>query len=146
MVSLWIGMDKCQFPESFGRGSLVVAMVETEKSALKVSHIWLYVKDTQASIKFYRDTLGLKVVETFPDGALLNAGGILIGIHREYRDRESRPGGTSIILHTEYIEKSFDMLRQRGVESLRKIESEPYGRIATFKDPDGYLLELWQPS
>jgi len=124
----------------------MVLMKETEKPAFKVSHIWLYVKDTQVSIRFYRDTLGFRLVETFPDGALLNAGGILIGIHREDRDRKSQPGGTSIILHTEYIEKSFDMLRQRGIEFPREIESEPYGRIATFKDPDGYLLELWQPS
>ena len=120
-------------------------MIETEKPALRVSHIWLYVRDTQTSVQFYRDTLGLKVVETFPDGALLGTGGILIGIHREEGDRKSQPGGTSIILHTRDIEKSFDMLRQRGVEFPRKIESEPYGRIATFKDPDGYLLELWQP-
>ena len=123
----------------------MVATMETEKPALKVSHIWLYVKDIQASIRFYRDTLSLEVVETFPDGALLNAGGIFIGIHREEEDRKSQPGGTSIILHTRDIEKSFDMLRQRGVEFPRKIGSEPYGRIATFKDPDGYLLELWQP-
>ena len=128
------------------KGKLMVATMETEKPALKVSHIWLYVKDTQASINFYHDTLGFQVVETFPDGALLNAGGILIGIHREEADRKSQPGGTSIILHTNHIEKSFDMLRQRGIEFPREIESEPYGRIATFKDPDGYLLELWQPS
>ena len=123
----------------------MVAMIETEKPALKVSHIWLYVKDIRTSVQFYRDTLSLRVVETFPDGALLDTGGILIGIHREAGDRKSHPGGTSIILHTRDIEKSFDMLRQRGVEFPRKIESEPYGRIATFKDPDGYLLELWQP-
>ncbi len=124
----------------------MVATMETEKPALKVSHIWLYVKDTQESIKFYRDTLGLDVVETFPDGALLNAGGMLIGIHREEAGRKSQPGGSSIILHTNHIERSFDMLRQRGVEFPRMIENEPYGRIASFKDPDGYLLELWQPS
>ncbi|HVH15229.1 MAG TPA: VOC family protein [Candidatus Angelobacter sp.] len=124
----------------------MVTTKETRKPALRVSHIWLYVKNIQRSIQFYRDTLDLKVVEAFPDGALLNAGGILIGIHREEADRKSQPGGTSIILHTQSIEKSFKMLRKRGIGSLKKIESEPYGRIATFKDPDGYLLELWQPS
>ncbi len=124
----------------------MVETLETEKLPLNVSHIWLYVKDTKMSIQFYHDTLGLSLVETFPDGALLNAGGILIGIHREEADRKSQPGGTSIILHTNHIEKSFDMLRQRGVRFLRMIENEPYGRIASFKDPDGYLLELWQPS
>src|SRR5438445_13725970 len=117
---------------------LMVATMETEKPALKVTHIWLYVRDTQASINFYHDTLGLKVVETFPDGALLNAGGILIGIHREDRDRKSRLGGTSIILHTEYIETSCDMLIQREVEYLRKIENEPYRRIAKLKAADGH--------
>ncbi len=124
----------------------MVPTMETEEPSLTVSHLWLYVKDTQGSIQFYRDTLGLRVVETFPDGALLNAGGMLIGIHREEEERKSHPGGTSIILHTNHIEKSFDMLRQRGVRFLGMIENEPYGRIASFKDPDGYLLELWQPS
>jgi len=117
------------------RGSIIVPTLETEEPSLTVSHLWLYVKDTQASIQFYRDTLGLRVVETFPDGALLNAGGMLIGIHREEEDRKSQPGGTSIILHTNYIEKSFDVLRQRGVQFLRMIENEPYGRCLLYTSP-----------
>ena len=90
--------------------------------------------------------MGFKVVETFPDGALLKAGEILIGVHREEGDRKSLPGGTSIIIYTKNIQKGYDILRQRGVTFLARIEKEPYGLIASFKDPDGYLLELWQPS
>lgn len=119
---------------------------EVEGAPLKVSHLWLYVKDTRKSIQFYRDTVGLRIVETFPDGALLNAGEILIGVHREEVDRRSLPGGTSIILQTKNIHKDYDLLRQRGVLFLTQIEKKPYGLIASFKDPDGYLLELWQPS
>lgn len=112
----------------------------------KVSHIWLYVKNTQRSIQFYRDVLNFKIVETFPDGALLDAGETLIGIHREEPDRKSLPGGTSIILKTENIQKDYDTLRGRGVTFLTRIEKKPYGLIVSLKDPDGYILELWQPS
>ena len=120
--------------------------MEMEGISFKVSHIWLYVKDTQKSIQFYRDIMGFKVVETFPDGALLKAGELLIRVHREEGDRKSLPGGTSIIIYTKNIQKGYDILRQRGVTFLARIEKEPYGLIASFKDPDGYLLELWQPS
>jgi predicted enzyme related to lactoylglutathione lyase len=123
----------------------MAAAIGLESLSLTVSHIWLYVKDTQKSIQFYRDAIGLKIVETFPDGALLKAGEILIGIHREETDRKSLPGGTSIILNTENIQKDYDLLRQRGVSFLTRIEKKPYGLIASLKDPDGYLLELWEP-
>jgi len=124
----------------------VVETIEMEGTSFKVSHIWLYVKDTQKSIQFYRDIIGFKVVETFPDGALLKAGEILIGVHREEDDRKSLLGGTSVIIYTQNIQKGYGILRQRGVTFLTQIEKEPYGLIASFKDPDGYLLELWQPS
>lgn len=90
--------------------------------------------------------MGLKVVGTFPDGALLKAGEILIGVHREEPDRKSLPGGTSIILSTKNIQRDHDVLRKRGIAFLTEVEKKPYGLLASFKDPDGYLLELWQPS
>ena|SRR2546422_2977948 len=117
-----------------------------ERSPLRISHIWLYVKDIEASTRFYRDILGFKIVETFPDGSLLSAGQILLGIHREEGDRKSRPGGTSIILHTTDIKGAVRELTERGIKSPPQIEQEHFGWIASFRDPDGYLLELWQPT
>ncbi len=117
-----------------------------ERTSLRVSHVWLYSKDTRQSIQFYRDVLGLKVVETFPDGALLQGGGILLGIHREEGDRTSHPGGTLIVLQTNNIQRTFEELQQKGVKFLRtEIEREAFGQIADFRDPNGYLLEIWQP-
>lgn len=116
-----------------------------EQLALKVTHIWLYVRDTQRAMQFYRDTVGFEIAETFPDGALFKTGSMLLGIHREEGERKSTPGGISVILLTKNIEKSFEGLKQRGVEFLTPIKKEPYGFIASFADPDGYLLEIWQP-
>ncbi len=84
---------------------------ETEpivKPSLKLTHFWLYVKDTHRSIQFYRDILGFDTVQTFPDGA-------------------------------------FATLLRSGVKFLTEVQKQTYGQIASFNDPDGYLLELWQP-
>ena len=121
---------------------------ETEpivKPSLKLTHFWLYVRDTQRSIQFYRDILGFDVLQTFPDGALLKAGSIQLGIHREEDDRKSQPGGISIILYTSDIKRDYETLLRNGVRFLTQIQKQPYGQIASFNDPDGYLLELWQP-
>lgn len=125
---------------------MVVATEAVGKPSLRLTHFWLYVKDTDRAIQFYRDTLGFEILETFPDGALFKAGGIQLGIHREEGDRKSHPGGTSIIFHTTDIKKVYETLQSRGVRFLTQIEQEPYGQIASFRDPDGYLLEVWQPS
>ena len=118
---------------------------ETANLSLKLTHFWLYVKDTQRAIQFYRDTLGFEVLETFPDGALFKPGSVQLGIHREEGDRKSQPGGMSIILHTPDIEKDYETLQRKGVEFMTQVQKKPYGQIASFTDPDGYLLELWQP-
>jgi catechol 2,3-dioxygenase-like lactoylglutathione lyase family enzyme len=118
----------------------------TDKKALRISHLWLYSKDTAKSIRFYRDVLDFRVVESFPDGALLQGGGILLGIHREEGDRKSKAGGTLLVLQTNNIERSFEELKQKGVKFLKpQIEKAVFGAVADFKDPDEYLLEIWQP-
>jgi predicted enzyme related to lactoylglutathione lyase len=115
------------------------------KPSLKLTHFWLYVKDAQRSIQFYRDVLGFDVIQTFPDGALLKAGDIQLGIHREEGDRKSQPGGMSIVLYTSDIKRDYEILLRSGVKFLSEVQRQPYGQIASFNDPDGYLLELWQP-
>ena len=115
------------------------------KPSLRLTHFWLYVRDTQRSIQFYRDILGFDVLQTFPDGALLEAGSIQLGIHREEGDRKSHPGGMSIIFNSTDIKRDYETLQRNGVEFLTPIQKQSYGQIASFNDPDGYLLELWQP-
>ena len=115
------------------------------QSALRLSYVWLYVKDTQRSIRFYHDVLGLSTIETFPDGALLNGGGVLLGIHKEEGDRKSKPGGTVMNLTAKDIKAAHGELQKRGIKFLTEIQKDSFGQVVSFRDPDGYLLELWQP-
>ncbi len=68
-----------------------------------------------------------------------------MGIHREEGDRKSQPGGMSIILNSSDIKRDYEILLRSGVTFLTEVQKRPYGHIAGFNDPDGYLLELWQP-
>lgn len=102
-------------------------------------------KDIDLSIHFYTDILGLKTVSRFPHGALLQGGGLLVGIHQEELDRKSNPCGTLLVFQTKSIARDFDELRSKGVSFLNdRIENDFFGQIADFKDPDGYTLEIWQ--
>ncbi len=118
---------------------------KTGQSSLRLSYVWLYVKDIQESLRFYRDILELRIVSTFPHGALLSAGGVLLGIHQEEEDRKSRPGGMVINLTTRDIKEKYEELQGKGIKFLTEIKKDSFGQVASFRDPDGYLLELWQP-
>lgn len=121
-------------------------MENTHNRINKLSHIWLYVKDTTRSIKFYRDLIGFNITETFPHGALFSTGSILLGIHREEGNRKSHPGSIVLILKTDNIETTHKELRARGLVFQGKIRQEPYGKIVSFKDPDHYSWELVEPN
>ena len=117
-----------------------------EKAKLEVSHVWVYSKDVAKSIAFYKNTIGLEIAGHFPHGALFRAGQVLLGVHEEEGDRKSMPGGTLIVLRTENIHRSFEHLKHKGVRFLTDdVVSEDFGQVLDFRDPDGYLLEIWQP-
>lgn len=108
--------------------------------------MWLYVKDVEKSVSFYQKVLGLDLAGRFSHGALFRSGGILIGIHAEEDDRKSEPGGSLIVLQSDDVGRSYELLKRRGVRFLTdRVQTEQFGSVADFKDPDGYLLEIWEP-
>ena len=114
---------------------------------LGISYVWLYVRDVALSISFYENTLGLKLISRFPHGAVFRGEhGVMLGIHEEEGDRKSKPGGMLIVFQTEDIARSYEDLKSRGIGFLKEhVETEEFGQVADFLDPDGYLLEIWQP-
>ena len=112
-------------------------------------HASLVVSDTEVSLKFYRDLLGLEVDDGRPDlghpGAWLNIGASQIHLLELPNPDpvEGRPehGGRDrhVALTVEGVDAVIERLEASGMEYTRSRS----GRKAAFcRDPDGNAIEL----
>lgn len=99
--------------------------------------------------QFYRDILRLPVHSLHPDFVAFELGGVRlsVGLHSRVHGRSRDPHRVMVNLGVDDIHALYAALRDRGVEFTRPPEREHWGGwIATFRDPDGNLLQLLQPA
>jgi catechol 2,3-dioxygenase-like lactoylglutathione lyase family enzyme len=108
------------------------------------------VADQQRAKRFYRDVLGFELVREEPMGPgsswiqLAPRGQRVTIALVQWFDR-MKPGGLQgVMVNTDDIDAESALLRSRGLE-LGEIKQEPWGRYATFEDPDGNGWILRQP-
>ena len=110
----------------------------------------LWSEDLNNLVPFYRDTLGLKVTMESPDYAVLGGESpespwLGIGTHSEVHGRNSDPARHMIGLECDDLTADWKRLKEAGVQFIE--DPTEYGRdmsIATLKDPEGNLVQLWQ--
>ncbi len=119
----------------------------------KIAIVSIPVKDQQAAKAFYADVLGCKIVEDVPFGAgtavrwikLALPGTDTCVVLATWFPRMQPGSIQGLVLATDNIEKAHATLKARGLD-ISKVQSRPYGREATFTDPDGNGWVLQQPS
>ena len=105
--------------------------------------IWVPVSDVKRSLSFYRDTLSLEEVRSGDDWAELDANGLHIGLNAN--EPPGGDGGAVIAFQPQAsLDEAVEELRSEGVEIAGEISEHPWGRVATFKDPDGNTLSISQ--
>jgi catechol 2,3-dioxygenase-like lactoylglutathione lyase family enzyme len=107
----------------------------------------LWTDNLEAMVAFYRDSLGLPVHSIRPHFVAFEVGGIRISIgrHSEVHGPTLEPARVMVNFNVADIAAAYDRLRAAGVEFLRPPEHEHWGGlVATFRDPDGNLLQLLQ--
>jgi catechol 2,3-dioxygenase-like lactoylglutathione lyase family enzyme len=114
---------------------------------LSMSAIWS--EDLNNLLPFYRDTLGLSVGHEAPGFTVLgdpNTPTIALGTHSEVHGRASDPNRHIIGLATDDIDAEYTRLKSKGVEFLEEPSAAGAApvRFASFKDPEGNLLQLVQ--
>ncbi|GAA4881382.1 VOC family protein [Paenibacillus vulneris] len=123
----------------------------------KLEHIGVMVKDMDASIRFYTEVLGMRLVKrvALADGAELGflsfPGSEQIEIELVGRGREGLPDN-GVVHHIAFtvsdIQSEIDRLKSLGVklmdETPRRILDGDL--IAFFFGPDGERLEFFQPA
>jgi catechol 2,3-dioxygenase-like lactoylglutathione lyase family enzyme len=114
---------------------------------------FVYVADRERALGFYRDTLGLTVVDSDPYGDYLALPGALLRITTV---SDIKPHAHPVLgFEVEDIVATIQALRQRGIgfeiyegmgqDALGVFTSSDGGRMAFFKDPDGNALMLQTP-
>ncbi len=111
-----------------------------------VATVWLPVTDMQRAIDFYSGTLGLKATQQEPEWAELEADGLKIGLNAREEETPGGEGGAVVAFTPDTeLEQAVEELGGKGVEFTDGISEHPWGRIATFHDPDGNALQLYTP-
>ena len=121
----------------------------------------LAVSDFEASLAFYRDTLGLEMEATYDDPpyATLVCAGARISLAEQGHPADDRPGVTLLapadrsradvvlVLEVADARAVHEELAREGVEFLAEPYVPPWGGLRFFcVDPDGYLVEIEQPA
>lgn len=121
----------------------------------------LAVSDVERSLAFYRERLGFTVVAVYDDPpyATLALAGVRLSLAEQGHSAEDRPGvdlavpadpsraNALLVIEVEDARGEHARLREHGVRFLAEPYEPPWGGCRFFcVDPDGYLVEIEQPS
>jgi len=108
------------------------------------------VSDMDRSVRFYRDTLGLKLRFQSPDWTEFDINSSTLALHGggvpSPPDKERYAGRASIGFNVENVDKVFEELKSKGVRVVMPPTQRPAEsiRLAVVLDPDGLPLSFSQ--
>lgn len=94
------------------------------------------------AVEFYQNVLGLKLLFKRQDWSEFEIDGQRIALHKT---ENKATGGAVISFQAEPIEETIKNLKNRGVRFVGELQVFPYGKLASFLDPDDNLIGLYQP-
>jgi catechol 2,3-dioxygenase-like lactoylglutathione lyase family enzyme len=111
-------------------------------------NVTVYVSNMDRAVKFYSETLGLKLAYRFGDHwASVEVGkGLTIGLHpASAQSPAGKKGSMSIGLELSgSIHEAVEALKAKGVRFHGPVHEDKAGAFAAFEDPDGNQLYLAQ--
>lgn len=120
----------------------------------RIGHVHLKVSDLERSVAFYRDVIGLEVMQRYgPGAAFLSAGGYHhhIGLNTwESKGGSRPPHGTTGLYHTAFLfpdRASLGAALKRAVQVGIPIEGAADHGVSEaiyFSDPDGNGIEIYR--
>jgi predicted enzyme related to lactoylglutathione lyase len=117
-----------------------------------IHSVVIWTDDVRRLTPFYRDKLGLQAEMESEEFTIFaadqpGAAQLALGRHSEVSGRSKEPHRIMIDFLVKDCQAAYDDLRSRGVEFLREpgIDQADGFSIATFQDPDGNTLQLFQP-
>jgi catechol 2,3-dioxygenase-like lactoylglutathione lyase family enzyme len=110
-----------------------------------LDHVWVWTRDMDTGVGFYRDVLGLRLVQRIGnEWAEFDAGPVRIGLHGAAGGADVPHAGT-IVFRVDDLQPVRLALEERGVAfDPHEGEVPGVGRYVSFRDPDGNALQLFE--
>ena len=110
-----------------------------------IATVWLPVSDMDRALQFYSETLGMDIEQQEEDWSMVHAGAVSIGLNGRDEETPGGEGGAIIAFRaSDDIEAAVEALSAEGVEIAGGVTEHPWGKVATFRDPDGNELQLYE--
>ena len=112
-----------------------------------IHSVVIWTEDVSRLLPFYRDVLGLKPQmenEGFIAFEASSGAALALGSHSEVKGRSRDPYRMMVDLQVDDCQAEYERLSKEGVEFVRAPSKEGDVTIATFLDPDGNVLQLFQ--
>ena len=112
-----------------------------------IAGVIIWTANVEPLAGFYRDVLDMEPVSQRDGFIAFQFGDLRLTItnHSEVKGDAKDPLRIMVNLAVDDIHSEYQRLRAKGVEFLREPEKEHWGGyVATFKDPDGNVLQLLQ--
>jgi catechol 2,3-dioxygenase-like lactoylglutathione lyase family enzyme len=118
-----------------------------------IQDVHYIVADMPRAVTFYRNVLGMRVLDTNPWWTSLDFFGSRIGLYGKGggviapvpHDAHGPFTGAVLTLRSTDIDVDVDYLNRNGVTIVGRSDND-WGRLAVFLDPDGNFLKLMQPA
>ena len=114
----------------------------------KIAFIHYCTQNLEQAHEFYRNILGLKLLVQNEEWIEFDIGGQRLALRRvdsmPAKPEGSDPHGAMIWMESRPIEKTIAFLEEKNINIINQLEYYSYGKTATFEDPDGNLLGLYE--
>jgi catechol 2,3-dioxygenase-like lactoylglutathione lyase family enzyme len=121
-----------------------------------MAQVRYFVSDVSAAVGFYVDALGFELVQQYgPAMAIVENADLTLWLagpgasaSRPMPDgRVPGPGGWNrFVLQVADLDGTVEMLRERGARFRNEVVTGPGGRQILVEDPDGNVVEVFQPA
>lgn len=112
----------------------------------EISVVYLYVRDLEAALEFFRDRLGIPLERDDASWAEAALGGTRFALHAWHEGApEPGSGGVRISFRVDDVDAAAARLRASGV-SVAAVQREEYGSHCDVIGPEGYVVSLFAPA
>ncbi|MCF8473707.1 MAG: VOC family protein [Emcibacter sp.] len=109
----------------------------------KINYIEFPASDIQATKKFFNRVFEWSFMDFGPDYTCFIGQGTDGGFYKSDLKSRKSAGAALIVLYSEHLEKTMEMIKEAGGKIIVDIFSFPGGRRFHFTDPNGNEMAVW---